>query len=92
MENTIQKISKYNINHIDYKNILWKNREIIGKGFYRDNHIIIKIYSSFNYSNINDLYNELSYELYNYSLIKNLNNCCHIYSLLITKIMIILNL
>lgn len=79
MEDTIQNISKYNINHIDYKNILWKDRDVIGKGFYRDNPIIIKIYSSFNYSNINDLYNELSYELYNYSLIKNLNNCCHIY-------------
>ena len=79
MEDTLQKLSKYNLNHIDYKNILWKDRDIIGKGFYRDNPVVIKIYSLSDYSREKDLYDELSYELYNYSLVKNLNNCCHSY-------------
>ena len=79
MDQVLEKISKYNIDYIDYKNILWKDRDIIGKGIYRDNNIIIKIYSSIEYYELTNFYDDFVYELYNYSLTKDLFHCCYIY-------------
>ena len=79
MNQALEKCSKYNLECIDYKNILWRDRNIIGNGVYRDNKVIIKIYNTADYYNEKDFYDEFTYELYNYSLIKNLYNCCHLY-------------
>ena len=86
MDNFNQKIEKYKIPHIDYKNIRWKNNIDSGatgdvyNGILQDEtSIIIKIYRLDDYYNENHFYEDALDELYNYSLVKGFFHCCELY-------------
>ena len=86
MDNFNQKIKKYKIPHIDYKNIRWKNNIDSGatgdvyNGILQDEtSIIIKIYRLDDYYNENHFYEDALGELYNYSLVKGFFHCCELY-------------
>ena len=81
MEETLEKLNKYEIPYIDQKNILWKetSEDTISKGIYRENHVIIKIYNILDYYQENNFYEEVCTEIYNYSIVKDCFHCCDIY-------------
>jgi serine/threonine protein kinase len=86
METFQQKINKYKIPYIDYKNIGWKQRIGSGvngdvyNGILQDNTpVILKIYCLDDYYNENHFYEDATDELYNYSLLKGLFHCCELY-------------